>query len=93
MVDTDRRVLEYTVTYSGLAGPVTAAGFGRVARDPTDPVLVAPVDPKAGSIHAIVTLTAAQIADLNGGRWFFDIRTSANPAGEIRGVVYRTSGD
>ena len=32
-------------------------------------------------------LTDAQIADLNAGKWYFNIHTAANPGGEIRGQL------
>jgi hypothetical protein len=88
MLDTDRRLLEYTVTYSGLSGPAVSAGFeagGSAA------VVVAPAADKSHSIHGVAELTDAQISDLAAGRWSFDIRTSANPNGELHGQVRRTS--
>jgi hypothetical protein len=91
-VDTDRGVLEYTVTYSGLTGAATAAGLHEAAANQPDPVL--PARPPAGTrgqIHQIVKLTPAQIDALNAGHWFFDISTAANPSGEIRGALRRTS--
>jgi hypothetical protein len=33
------------------------------------------------------TLTGNQAADLEGGRWYFNIHTAAHPGGEIRGQV------
>ena len=33
------------------------------------------------------TLTDAQIADLQAGKWYFNIHTSAHPGGEIRGQL------
>jgi hypothetical protein len=92
VLDTDRRELEYTVTYQRLAGPVTVAGFKEAASPPDDPIVTAPGPGADGTIHAVVKLTPAQIDDLNAGRWWFDIGTSANPGGEIRGRLTRTSG-
>jgi hypothetical protein len=91
LLDTDRRVLEYTVTYKDLTGPVVVAGFKEPTSPPDDPIVTAPADAKTSTIHAVVTLTRAQIQDLNAGKWIFDISTSANPGGEIRGKVERTS--
>lgn len=89
VLDTDRRTLDYTVTYKGLSGPIAVAGFKEPNSPPDDPIITAPT---AGeTIHAVAQLTAAQVNDLNASRWIFDISTSANPGGEIRGKVQRTS--
>jgi hypothetical protein len=93
VVDTDRRVMEYTVTYSGLGGPVSVAGFKEDSTPPDDPIVTAPTDGKAKTIHAVVSLTDAQINALDRGKWLFDIATTASPGGEIRGRLHRVSGD
>lgn len=36
-------------------------------------------------------LTTEQVADLNAGRWYVDIHTSASPAGELRGQMVQAS--
>ena len=89
VLDTDRRTLDYTVTYKGLSGPIAVAGFKEPSSPPDDPIVTAPTD--GPTIHAVVQLTTAQINDLNASRWIFDISTSANPGGEIRGKVLRSS--
>jgi hypothetical protein len=89
--DTDRRALEYTVTYKDLSGPVVVAGFKEATSPPDDPIVTAPDGANASTIHAVATLTNAQIQDLNAGKWIFDISTGASPGGEIRGKVLRTS--
>jgi hypothetical protein len=90
-VDTDRRVIDYTVTYAGLTGPATTAGLHEVAADQSDPVITSPVSGPAGQIHVVTRLTDDQLRSLAAGRWFFDIGTAANPSGEIRGQLRRTS--
>ena len=89
VLDTDRRTFDYTVTYSGLSGPIEVAGFKQPNSPPDDPINTAPAG--AVMIHAVVQLTAEQITDLNASRWIFDISTRANPGGEIRGKVVRSS--
>ena len=32
-------------------------------------------------------LTDAQVTDLMGGKWYFNVHTKEHPAGEIRGQV------
>jgi hypothetical protein len=89
VLDTDRRTLDYTVTYKGLSGPIVVAGFKEPNSPPDDPIVTAPT--AGATIHAVAQLTTAQINDLNASRWIFDISTNANPGGEIRGKVQRTS--
>ena len=89
VLDTDRRTLDYTVTYKGLSGPIAVAGFKQPTSPPDDPIVTAPTG--GAEIHAVVQLTPAQINDLNASRWIFDISTTANPGGEIRGKVLRSS--
>lgn len=91
VLDTDRRALEYTVTYRDLSGPVAVAGFKEPTSPPDDPIVTAPSDPKANTLHDVVILTRAQVQDLNAGKWIFDISTGASPGGEIRGKVERVS--
>jgi len=91
VLDTDRRLLEYDVTYSGLSGPAMGAGFRGQGADSSAAVNLQDGQ-KPNSIHAEVKLTDAQINDLNAGRWTFDITTRANPGGEIGGPVMRSGG-
>jgi hypothetical protein len=88
-VDTDRGVLDYTVTYAGLTGPATAAGLHEVVPNQPDPVIPAPASGASGQVHAVVKLTSDQLAALNAGRWSFEIATDAHPGGEIRAVLRR----
>ena len=44
-----------------------------------------PMAPAKGT----ATLTDAQAADLQGGRWYINIHTNANRGGEIRGQVLK----
>jgi hypothetical protein len=92
VLDTDTRELDYTVTVSRLTGPVTTAGFKEAASPPDDPIVTAPAPGHDGTIHAVARLTAAQVKALNAGQWWFDVGTAANPGGEIRGKLTRTSG-
>ncbi len=89
-LDTDTRVMDYTVTYSGLSGPPVGADFEAGAtKSPTPTVLAAAGT--ASPITGEITLTPAQIDALNQDRWSFAIKTRTAPNGELTGVLRRTS--
>lgn len=88
-LDTDTRVMDYTVTYSGLSGPAVGADFEAGAAKSTPTVLAAAGT--ASPITGEVTLTPAQIDALNQDRWSFAIKTRTAPNGELTGVLRRTS--
>jgi hypothetical protein len=85
----DKRLLTYSVKYTGLSGPGLVARFdvagNRTAATPAVQTVNLDANPTAGS----ATLTSDQISDLMAGRWFFSVRTSGHPAGEIGGRVTR----
>ncbi len=90
--DTDTKKLTWSVTYSGLTGPATAAHF----HGPAGPGVAAPVEvPATGVDQNPITgsaiLTDAQAKDLLDGNLYFNIHTAANKAGEIRGQVAKGS--
>jgi hypothetical protein len=88
--DTATKTLSWNVTYSGLTGPAIMAHFhgpaavGAVAN---------PVVPMTGNLESPMkgqaVLTDAQVADLIAGKWYFNVHTAANKAGEIRGQVVK----
>lgn len=86
--DAASKKLSWTITYSGLSGPVTAAHFHGPA-EPGKNAGVAVAIPNATSspVKGSATLTDAQAADLLGGKYYINIHTAANPGGEIRGQV------
>jgi hypothetical protein len=84
------RQMTWRITYSGLSGAPTAAHFHGPAQPGANagvavPILNAATSPVQGS----ATLTDAQAADLLEGRYYINIHTTANPAGEIRGPVIK----
>lgn len=86
--DTATKTLTWTITYSGLTGPATAAHFhgpapaGKAAGVEV-PVPNADKSPIVGS----AVLTDAQAKDLADGMIYFNIHTAANKAGELRGQL------
>jgi len=89
-LDTASKKLSYTMTYYGLSGPATAAHFHGPAASGANAGVVVPIgtnpaNPTSGS----VTLTDAQIKDLEAGKWYANVHTEANKGGEIRGQMMR----
>ncbi len=85
--DKGTHILGYTVTYSGLSGPATAAHFHGPAGPGTNAGVVVPFPNPADPIKGETTLTDAQAADLLAGRWYVNVHTRAHPGGEIRAQV------
>ena len=89
-LDTTTRKLTWTATWKGLTGPALAAHFhGPAAPTANAGVALAwgqaPDSPFKGS----ATLTPAQMADLQAGKWYANIHTQQNKGGEIRGQMTR----
>jgi hypothetical protein len=87
-LDRSTNMLNWTINYTGLTGPATAAHFHGPAgpgtnAGPTVPITGGLTSPIIGSAQ----LTPQQAADLQAGRWYFNIHTGAFPDGEIRGQV------
>jgi hypothetical protein len=87
--DTATSSLQWTITYEGLSGPATAAHFHGPAPVGQNAGIVIPIDRKAlaNPIKGSATLTEQQVTDLMAGQWYFNIHTSQNPMGEVRGQV------
>jgi hypothetical protein len=86
-LDTTAKSFSYTVTYSGLTGPATAAHFhGPAAPGKNAPPIIT-ITGLASPIRGSTTLTDAQIADLKAGKWYFNVHTGDHPGGEIRGQL------
>ena len=87
-VELDGTVVKWTVTYSGMTGPVTAGHFhGPAAMGSNAGVVVPFAGPLASPIVGSATLTPAQVDQLKSGMWYVNLHTAANPGGEIRGQV------
>ncbi len=87
ILDTDAKTFTYTVTYAGLTGAATAAHFHGPAAPGSNAPPVIVMTTLASPIKGSATLTDAQIADLEAGKWYFNVHTAAHPGGEIRGQL------
>jgi hypothetical protein len=86
--DPATKKLSWKLSYSGLSGPATAAHFhGPAEAGKNAGVAVAIPNATSSPVEGSATLTDAQAADLEGGKYYVNIHTAANPGGEIRGQV------
>jgi hypothetical protein len=91
-LDTNTKTLTWTVDYSGLSAPATAAHIHGPADPGANAGIVVPFSGNLASpIKGSATLTDAQIAQLEAGKWYVNIHTEANKPGEIRGQLVRAS--
>jgi hypothetical protein len=87
-LDKQTNVLSWTVTYTGLTGPVKAGHFhGPAAAGANAGVALGFSGSVESPIKGSATLTPAQVADLVDGKWYVNLHTAANPGGEVRGQV------
>jgi hypothetical protein len=90
-LDTVTGALTWTITYGGLTAPLSAAHFHGPAGTDGNAGIMVPIAPGGtpSPLTGAATVTQPQAADLLAGRWYINLHTSANPAGEIRGQVVR----
>ena len=78
-------LLAWTVTYSGLTGPVVAGHFhGPALLGQNAGVALGFSGSLDSPIKGSATLTPAQAADFMSGKWYVNLHTAANKGGEIR---------
>ncbi len=86
--DTDTKMLDWTVEYSDLSGPATAAHFhGPAGPGENAPPMVPVSGELASPIKGSATLTDEQAAALTEGKIYFNLHTEAHKDGEIRGQL------
>jgi hypothetical protein len=82
-------MLSWTVTYSGLSGPVTAGHIHGPAGPGQNAGVLIPFtgNLNAPPIHGEMHLTPEQVTQLSSGQWYVNLHTARNPGGEIRGQL------
>lgn len=97
VISADGSTITYIVTYSGLSGTVNAAHIHTGAAGANGGVilpLTAGPSPMTGTLTAAnftasgsVTTFAQAVAAIKAGTTYFNLHTTANPGGEIRGQI------
>lgn len=91
LVDPQNNSVRWYVTYEGLTGPATGAHFHGPAAAGENADVIIDLGTTGGYDSPIqgeaTGLTAEQLTQIEGGMWYVNIHTEANPAGEIRGQV------
>jgi CHRD domain len=88
-LDTDTRLLSWTVTFADLTGPALGAHFHGPTESGKNAGIVLPFKTVQSPIQGTATLTENQAADLLSGKWYANIHTAANPGGELRGQMMK----
>jgi hypothetical protein len=88
-LNTDTRVLTWTVTYANLTGPAVGAHFHGPSEAGKNAGIALPFKTVQSPIEGTATLTETQAADLLAGKWYANIHTAANPGGELRGQMMK----
>jgi hypothetical protein len=87
-LDTDAKHLTWTITYSGLSGPATAAHFhGPAVAGVAAGVVIPITGDLASPIKGDAEVDDGQIGDLRGGLWYVNVHSAQYPKGEIRGQL------
>jgi hypothetical protein len=88
--NSNSQMLSWSVTHSGLSGPVTAAHIhGPAGPGANAGVLIPFTNVGGGTITGEAKITPEQLAQLTSGQWYVNLHTAAHPAGEIRGQLRR----
>jgi hypothetical protein len=97
VISADGSTITYIVTYSGLSGTVNAAHIHTGAAGSNGGVilpLTAGPSPMTGTLTAAnfsasgsVTTFAQAVAAIRAGTTYFNLHTTANPGGELRGQI------
>jgi hypothetical protein len=80
-------VLTWTLKFSGLTGPASAAHIHSGKTGVAGNVIVPLCQPCTSPAHGKTTISKSVIATIESGGAYVNVHTGKNPAGEIRGQV------
>jgi hypothetical protein len=79
--------LKFTLKFSGLTGPATAAHIHMGSVGKSGPVVVPLCGPCTSPVTGTVAISAAVIKDIEKGAAYVNVHTAKYPNGEIRGQL------
>ena len=80
--------IKWTLTFSHLSGPASAAHIHLPAKRGADAAVAVPLcGPCTSPTSGSGTLTADQLTAMKNGRSYVNVHTGKNPNGEIRGQI------
>ncbi|HWJ31859.1 MAG TPA: CHRD domain-containing protein [Gaiellaceae bacterium] len=85
--DITGRKLKFTLKFSGLTGPASAAHIHMGAKGVSGPVVVPLCGPCKSPLSKTVSLSASVISAIKKGKAYVNVHTAKYPAGEIRGQL------
>lgn len=92
-IDTETGRMNFNITFSDMSGDLVAAHFHGPADVGENAAPVVDLNGEGGLTSPIVgfaMLSAEQIEEIKGGKWYVNLHTEANPDGEIRGQIAAT---
>jgi hypothetical protein len=88
--DSASKKLTWKGNYTGLSAAPTAAHFHGPAEKGKNAGVAVPAPVPASPFEGSAVLIDTQAADLMAGKMYFNVHTTANPDGEIRGQLTTT---
>jgi CHRD domain-containing protein len=79
--------LKFTLKFSGLTGPATAAHIHMGAKGVSGPVVVPLCGPCKTTVTGTASVSAAVLSAIKKGKAYVNVHTAKYPAGEIRGQL------
>jgi hypothetical protein len=86
-LDTETRMLNFSITYEGLSGPAIGAHIHGPVGTGGNAGIMIPFSTTDSPIEGSAQLTQAQASDMLEGLTYVNIHTQQHPGGELRGQL------